>query len=123
VINCMMRMLGAEFCPVCREAHVLAMFRRVSLADRALPPPDTTQPVGPGGITVSVTPAPVTPVAYAWSLAGRPLAARGPSITLKPEDLPAATSELAVTLKHPSSQVLVDPPSVTLRWTLTTPTR
>lgn len=97
--NCEMRALSQQFCPVCREAHVLEFTNMVSLTDNVEPVPGTTQNVNSSGTQFSVTPLPFSYLQYEWTLDGVPISGEtSPTLVLTSGEMSLAEQTLAVTI-------------------------
>jgi hypothetical protein len=103
-LECKMRYLDRDFCSVCSEAHVLALYRLPSVTPIEAHAPDSSAPVAysPGvPVTLSVTPQ--APDGHAlqveWFVDGVPQAATGTSLELNTSSLggPAHTVTCRVT--------------------------
>jgi hypothetical protein len=97
--NCEMRSLSLQFCPVCREAHVLEFTNMVALTDNVDPVPGTTQNVYWWGTQFSVTPLPFSYLQYEWTLDGVPIPGETmPELLLRPGDMSNHDQTLALTI-------------------------
>ena len=118
--NCLMRSLGQQFCPVCKEAHIVEYFRRIAPADAVAPATASEVPVPAAGAGFGVTPIPFTGFQYAWTLGGAPLAgATGASVTLTAAQLPPGVAQtLSVAVSYPTALVRIAPVSRSYSWTV-----
>lgn len=117
--NCLMRSLGQQFCPVCKEAHIVEYFRRMSPADAVTPDPAVEVPVPAGGVAVGIAPIPFSGFQYAWTLNGAPFAATGPSVTLTPPQLTAGVAAtLQLMVSYPTALVRTSSIQRTFDWTV-----
>ena len=97
--NCEMRSLSLQFCPVCREAHVLEFTNMVALTDNVDPVPGTTQNVYWWGTQFSVTPLPFSYLQYEWTLDGVPISGEtSPTLVLTSSDMLSHDQTLALTI-------------------------
>lgn len=71
---CEMRALGQNFCPVCKEAHIVTMRNALSACDAVTPSPAATQTVSPLGTHFALTPIPLNGLRYQWYLDTQPIA-------------------------------------------------
>lgn len=99
--NCLMKTLGRPFCPVCREAHVLAITDLLNLADGISPPVGGTYDIPPIGREFSVAPLPISGWNYEWSLGGERLNGEiAAQISLSPDTLGTTPQNLLLKLTH-----------------------
>ncbi|MCX6835626.1 MAG: M64 family metallo-endopeptidase, partial [candidate division Zixibacteria bacterium] len=97
--NCEMRSLSQQFCPVCREAHVLEFTNMVSLTDNVDPVPGTIQNVTWSGTQFSATPLPFSDLQYEWTLDGVPISGEtSPTLVLTSDELLSHEQTLALTI-------------------------
>lgn len=98
--NCLMRTLGPEFGPICKESHLTMFMNMMNLTDNVSPAPGTPHEIGILGTTFTLSPLPVDGLVYKWWLDGVPIAgADQPELTLMPGQLsgPGQTLEAEVT--------------------------
>jgi hypothetical protein len=118
--NCLMRSLGRDFCPVCKQAHVLEITSLLQLVDDQVPSPGKVIPVNSLGTLFSVQPLPVSPFTYQWYLNASPLSeATTAQLILRAQDLSADTSTLKVQINHPTELVRGTAISKTYTWQVT----
>ena len=100
-LDCLMRSLGHEFCPICRESHIVSFCSTVSLADWTDPYPSSVVDVDETGVTFSVTPIPLTGITFEWLLAGAALEGEtGPSLLLTADQMTADSQSLEVVIAY-----------------------
>ncbi|MCX7013788.1 MAG: M64 family metallo-endopeptidase, partial [Candidatus Sumerlaeota bacterium] len=116
-LNCLMRNIGNDFCPVCQEALARRFFGLLSLVDSAWPAPDGLYQVNQEGLAFSATPLPISPVRCEWRL-GRELIkdAKDPALTLTAREMSKETDTLELQISYPTSLIRSEAPSQTLRW-------
>ena len=119
---CLMRNLSVDFCPVCAEGLVRALWGRVSPIDSLTPP--ATEPVrGCGAITLSVATPTLTPssLRFAWSVDGALQAETRPSFTLEPTAAGGPDRVVTVRISDTTPLVRSDPQAAlveTAQWTV-----
>ncbi|MBI5154535.1 hypothetical protein HZA57_04800 [Candidatus Poribacteria bacterium] len=119
--NCLMKALGQEFCPVCKEAHALEFMEIAALADSQTPPQGGVIDVPAGGADFSVSPLPLPGLTYLWTLDSQVLAGKtGPSIRLMPSDFRGNNQSLQVTVSDPTTLVRLQTIGDSYHWTVKT---
>jgi hypothetical protein len=116
--NCLMKILGPQFCPVCREAHISAFFGIVRPVDRATPEPGVAVRIS-APQAFSIVPVPTGQWACEWRIGGTLLAETGPELVLAPQDVPGDAATLEVTVRHVTDWMRLGEVSQTLAWPLT----
>lgn len=120
--NCLMRVLGRDFCPVCQEAHAKVYTDRISLADSLAPPAASVQSIGSSGTRFVASPAPISPLTYQWKIGGRVIAsATSSTLLLTQANLTADSSTLELRIAHLTSLVRRYTISRTYQWTVLRP--
>jgi len=69
--NCLMRSLGPDLDPVCREAHLAEFLAVVSMHDELLPPTNSIAnriAIDQAGVTFEVDPLPIPGLTYRWMI-------------------------------------------------------
>jgi len=66
--DCLMRSLGQQFCPVCKEAIAINFAYDIDFVDDLEPYPGTEVNVDPVGVTFTATPVPLTDLSFQWYL-------------------------------------------------------
>ncbi len=95
MLDCTMRSLGAPFCPVCQEAHLLQFFERLNLIDEVSPAPGPVDVLTNTPGVFSVTAIPVPGIEYQWWLDGTPLTGQtNPTVILTIPEVTSADVEL-----------------------------
>lgn len=116
--SCLMKILGPQFCPICREAHISAFFDIVEPVDSATPPPGVPIEIA-GTQAFTVTPVPTGEWAYEWTIGGTPLAEAGPVLNLSPGSVPDGGATLQVTVRHVTEWMRLEEITQTLTWPVT----
>lgn len=68
MLDCRMRTLGKEFCPICKEAHVLKLLEKLDLVGGALPTESTVELTTNSIGSFSVEPLDIPGIEYQWYL-------------------------------------------------------
>jgi hypothetical protein len=108
--NCMMRTLRDNYCPVCREAAVLALYDRIpDLLSGADPPPGDVDATGDADPVITIeTLVPPEQLVFEWTLDGEIVAdLTGPDV--RPRCHPELAGELSVRVYDPTPWVRADP--------------
>ena len=109
--RCLMNVLGVPNCSVCTEQLIRKFFNRVDPIEAFTP----TQTTSACDVTLTLTPAPISPLSYLWKVNGVDRAA-GPSLTL-----PVGTGlTVSVVATHTTPLVRSDP-MLLLKQTVTFP--
>lgn len=117
--NCKMRNLGAAFCPVCQEAHILKLFQQMRIVDAASPPLGEADVPAYGARTFTVTPVNVSRFSYQWWLLGAPLPdATNATVTVAASQVPGTNVELRLEVTHVTTNVRAQPIVQTNLWRL-----
>lgn len=118
--NCKMRSLGAPFCPICSETHIIRLLDRVALADGVSPPAGPAEVPRTGTAQFSVTSLSIANLTYRWELGGNQIpGAGGPSILLNGSQVTQPNQELKVTVINQTPLVRAVVLQDSFRWTLT----
>lgn len=117
-LRCLMRGLNLQFCPVCKEAHALEFTNRIEFSDDELPASGSVVELAPGGIDISITPIPLSPLEYRWTLGGIQLEETGPVLHLTSEDLFDEEQTLEVYVTHPTDLIRKTTVAKSYQWTL-----
>jgi hypothetical protein len=121
-LNCEMRALGNEFCPVCREAHVIAYTDLVSFADDFSPWPGTQTALSSTGETFTVVPWSTAGLDFAWYLDGNLIdGATDASYHLMPDLMTDTIGWLSVTVTFPTDLVRATVLQENYAWNVTRP--
>lgn len=121
--NCLMRSLGVNFCPICKEQHVKRFHTFTQLADSVTPPMAGTQDVPVLGTTFTATPIPISGLTYAWTIDSVPVAgASSPSLLVTPAMIGAdnVNKTLRLTITDPTLLVRTSTLSENYQWTIRT---
>jgi hypothetical protein len=120
--NCLMRSLGVQFDPVCKEAHVAKFVSLVNLADSVFPADLGTNLVPLTGVQFAIKPLPIGAMAYQWKLGDSILPVTDSAITIKSTDLYANNlpgwGTLEATVTFPTPLVRKDTAQRTFTWDL-----
>jgi hypothetical protein len=119
--DCRMRTLGVTFCPICKEAFVLRLFRDLRLVDTADPPLGPAEVPALKSKTFSVTPVNLAGLSYRWSLDGVPMAnATNRLVTIAGSQITGTNTELRVEVTHTTPLVRAQTIVQTNFWSLRT---
>lgn len=119
VRSCMMRDLGSEFCPVCKEVILLEFFDRIDFIDSATPETLTLE-ADEASETVSVSSLPISGISRSWRVNGVPVTPDqgGNAVTIAPEAYADSSVEISVSAIYLGSDVRLQSPIHTLTFTL-----
>lgn len=120
-LHCKMRDMGVDFCPVCKEAHLLSFFDRIDIIDQATPPAKESVVVPETGASFSLVPIDLRGLTYEWLVDGvaRP-SAKASSFTLFPADLgDHRPHTLKVLVRYPTTMVRLRPILSGCSWDVT----
>lgn len=121
--NCLMRSLGVNFCPVCKEQHIIRFHAFTQLADARSPATGGSYVVPPEGSTFAITPLPLSTLTYAWDIDGTVIPGEAsPSINVTPEMIGAigVNKTLRLTVTDSTSMVRKTAPAETFTWGVST---
>jgi len=119
--DCAMRNLGAPFCPICKEAHVLRLFREFRMADAAVPPLGPADVPAYGSRLFRVVPVNLTGLSYRWFTNGALVAGAGsPALSISGSQVSSPDFQLRVETTHTTPLVRAEPIVQTNIWTLRT---
>lgn|GEM_PF-925271 len=122
--NCLMRSLGVEFGPICKEVHALEYLGIVSLADQVSPPPGTSHFLTETGQLFAIDPLSINGIVFEWRLEGNAIpGASGPELLLTGDDLDdlgLVSATLEVELAFPTPLILGMDVQETYSWTVET---
>jgi len=118
MLDCRMRALGVEFCPVCKQAHVLKLFDHVAMADRHFPPPGPASLPEANTRLFEAVPLNLPGMRYQWYLNSAPLAGEtNRTLLLHSTDTQLGTS-LQLRIEHVTPLVRSASMSDTYTWHL-----
>lgn len=114
--GCAMHGLGYDFCPICREAMVLAFWRHASLVESRSPAEAAPTLGACSGATFTVTTPQLTgtTLEVSWSLDGA-AAGSGPSLAIPPGRLVPGRHVVEAIVRDPTDGVRNDPEGLTRR--------
>ena len=117
--NCLMRSLGREFCPVCKEAIAINFGYAVQLADEVEPANGSTVAIPSTGTTFTATPVPLANLAYQWYLDGSEIdGANDQQLTLTADEMTADTQTLSLEVRFATPLVRKTTIADLYSWTL-----
>jgi hypothetical protein len=117
--DCAMRSLGAAFCPICKEAHVLRLFREFRMADGAVPAFGLADVPAYGSRVFRVIPVSLAGLSYRWFTNGVLVAgATSPSLNVAGNHVTGPDFQLRLEITHTTSLVRAEPLVQTNVWTL-----
>ncbi len=117
--NCLMRSLGVNFCPVCKEQHIMRFHFFTQLADERSPATGGNYVVPAEGSTFAITPLPLSTLTYAWDINGSAIAGEtSPSILVTPAMIGevGVNKTLRLTVTDSTSMVRKTAPAETFTW-------
>ena len=120
--NCLMRELGIDLDPVCKEAHLGSYTGYVKLTDSVIPSAGTTVMIPLTGRTFTVAPIPIGAMHYQWALNGVSfVSATDSQFTLRTTDLYRAgllsTATLQLTVSYLTPLMKMNIPTQVITWT------
>ncbi len=121
--NCMMRSLGVNLCPVCKQQHILRFHSFTQIADSVDPTTAGTHDVPLVGTTFTATPLPIFSLTYAWTIDGVPVGgASSPSLLITPAMIGQdnVNKTLRLTITDPTPLVRTSTISENYQWTIRT---
>lgn len=119
-LNCKMRSLGVDFCPVCIEAHLLESYNLIDIIDDTLIDPETETELGSTPITFGVVPQGFTTLEFEWLLDGSPIGGEdGPTIDLTAAMVPIGESTLTLRITDDTEAIRKTTVSEEFEWTVT----
>jgi hypothetical protein len=117
--DCAMRSLGAPFCPICKEGHVLRLFREFRMADSAVPPLGPADVPAYGSRFFRVMPVNLTGLSYRWFTNGVLVAgAGGSALAIAGSQVSGPDFQLRLETTHTTPLVRAEPMVQTNIWTL-----
>jgi hypothetical protein len=117
--NCRMRTLGVSFCPICKEAHILQLFKRIQIVDAADPPFGPAEVSPSAGRTFIVTTANLSGLRYQWVLDGAPiLGATNSCVAITSSQIVSTNTELRLEVSHSTTNVRAEAITQTNSWRL-----
>jgi MYXO-CTERM domain-containing protein len=115
-LNCKMRDLGAEYCPVCAEQFVRSIWtaENIKMVEKTVPAQPSVQSADCDAIALSVMSPPIAPSTYhyTWTVDGKPQAELGSAIELMPGALTQGEHEVVVVVEDATALVRTDPNEV-----------
>lgn len=118
---CLMSALGFEFCPVCRESHLVVFSEAIGITEGAAPSLDYPHLIDESGTQFIVTPKVSSGLMYIWSLDGVPFGGTGSStFNLVQSQMLATHQTLAVTVSFDTSLMKSYDYSEVYEWTVST---
>ncbi len=121
--NCLMRSLGVNFCPVCKEAHIMRFHAFTQLADTRTPATGGNYDVPAEGMSFAIAPLPLATLTYAWDIDGGTIAGEsGPSINVTPALIGATgvTRTLRLRVIDSTTMVRQTSPTESFTWGVST---
>ena len=119
--DCRMRTLGVAFCPICKEAHILKLFRDLRLLDGVNPPLGPVDVPALGSQTFAVAPVNLGGLSFQWSLDGVSLAnATNAFVNIFGNQITRSNAELRVEVTHTTPLVRAETIAQTNYWSLRT---
>jgi hypothetical protein len=108
--DCAMRSLGAAFCPICKEAHILRLFRELRIADSTVPPLGPADVPSYGTRVFRTTPISVGGLSYRWFTNGVAIAgATSPLLAIAGSQVSSPDFELRLETTHTTPMVRAEP--------------
>jgi len=118
---CCMRSLGNDFCPVCKEGHLMEYFNMVIFAD-SLSPDNSSSVIIVDSQLFSLTPIPISGFSYQWFLSGSRLANEtNETLTLYPSRFTTTNETLTATILYETELIRATTISQTFSWAVTIP--
>jgi len=121
--NCLMRSLGVNFCPVCKQQHIVRFHSFTQMADSLTPATSGPHDIPALGTTFSATPIPISGLAYAWTIDSVPVSgASSSSLLVTPAMIGQdnVNKTLRLTITDPTPMVRSVTPTDTYTWTIRT---
>jgi len=117
--DCKMRSLGANFCPVCKEGHVLKLFQDLRITDTAVPPLGPADVPSYGSRLFRIIPVGVGGLSYRWYTNGVQVAgATSSSLTIAGSQIEGPDFQLRLETTHTTALVRAEPIVQTNEWRL-----
>ncbi len=119
VRSCMMRDLGSEFCPVCREVILLEFLNRIDFVDGTFPESKVLS-ADSETATVSIQRLPISGLSSGWRVNDVPVTPDqgSNSVTLSPASFEDSSVEVTVSIIYNQSDLRLDSPEQLITFTV-----